>query len=88
MSKKKPVYQYDKEGNYINGYTSCTKANISIGGTEDSRSHISRACKRGFNYKGFYWSYTKSEKLLKYQNKVNPPGTFKLPNVLIFDIET
>jgi len=88
MSKKQKVYQYDGEGNFIQEYESCTKANFATGGNKDNRSKISRACKRGWKCRGFYWSYQKSEKLLKYQNQVTPPGTFTLPNILIFDIET
>lgn len=56
QNKQIPVYQFDKQGNFIASYPSSVEAAEAVGA---SSGNIRNGCKKGIYHKGFVWSYSR-----------------------------
>ena len=80
-NRKKKVYQYDLEGNFIKEWESLT----SIESIIDNVGNISTAIKRNGTFNGFIWSYEFKEKVLP---KIRYQAPIKFENIKQIDTKT
>ena len=64
-AKTREVFQYNLNGKYIKGFSSMAEASKEVGG---NHSNIIRAIKNNGNYKGYKWSYKKSDTIEDYSS--------------------
>lgn len=62
--KKKPMYMYDLEGNFIEKFDAMNEFSIKYGFGSRSKAYLSEAVKRRVSYKGYFFT-------LEYYEKIN-----------------